>query len=447
MAIPQPRFDASMPCRQIPSGAPRDSKDTPGHSKFMLRTRMIFKGKGTTDNQRRKYAVALVKRQLSNVMEDDVAKRAVDASGQFADGKVDKKGLQLIRRQILQHYKQLCGHNTEPVSRIQAAQIAYLSTLLPFAHTHLRSIGEMIPNTLVWAAFEENPLEDWWVVYDRIHDQSLNKMADMIVDFVSPETKESLALGENTAKDDFSDPRFYYKYMTFGKNARSWILLNHRNAADGKTALKALDSFAHCQFKKEISATDVASIVDAAASSVRAIRKMAVHMLMLIGQHFESAQNGLLALLSESDSKIRYTAVCEVAYWIKVRQPKRFLRRFFEKGLKDKSGKIRELASRGCASADIKELIPLIEEVLGREKNAKNRRNLAFDLGLTRDGYVVSECQGQNPRLYFTDCEGFIKGGPELTPADLNPKRLRKLAEKCRDEQENPPPGFIRIEV
>ena len=79
----QPPSSPSVPCRRIPSGrGPRKNEETTGQSAFGECVWCLF-GKRSTDDVRRKCAIALIHQQINHLLVDETSSQAVQAAARF----------------------------------------------------------------------------------------------------------------------------------------------------------------------------------------------------------------------------------------------------------------------------------------------------------------------------------------------------------------------------
>jgi hypothetical protein len=151
-------------------------------------------------------------------------------------------------------------------------------------------------------------------------------------------------------------------------------------------------ALAHVLWSAEVSADEavtaelLAPLVTAACDARAGIAVNAVWVLWVLTADSTAARSAVAGMARHKQSHIRNNAMASVSKLA----PLGFKREVIERGLRDRTGRVREKAADRALSLCLREVIPELESAVASERNAGTKRGLEFTLKLLRDGYFVT---------------------------------------------------------
>ena len=390
-----------------------------------------FKGKKASDQKRIGLACSWIRAFIWAMLPDEGCRAAVTVAEDYAAGKSDKNQLTLARKGALKAYRETLKQieSADRLMKQQAAQLAYLVTLLPFSCAFLQTVGLLVANTVVWSAFARNPKKVWWWHFEKLYEPCMGEMANALLSACDTPTRQVMATENNDYADAITDSRFQHPRIEI--RISGLLALRVACSAEFREAVKSgLRAYAQCEEKKIILPADIQQICRVAESPVPKIREMGIQMLLLIGQEFECARDSLLCLLSHPASKVRFSAISSFAFY-RFRYPKEFVLKMIEKALEDISWKVRQFASQAASGySEVKECVTLLMRRLEKEGNEEVRNGLRYDIAMLRDGYRIEKRPNGRYSVSVKTERGINL--LELKKKDLDPKRFKKILEQVR---------------
>lgn len=149
--------------------------------------------------------------------------------------------------------------------------------------------------------------------------------------------------------------------------------------------LDAIDAYDKIRGKKRLNPKLLAQIVKAAKSSRRPLYENATDYLGNLTRNHPAARSAVEQMAIDPRSQVRFNAIL----CLTKSTPRSFTLRILRQGLRDKSARVRRKTADWAGRLRIHELVPVLEEALAIEKNAKAKATIEFELRLLRDGYIL----------------------------------------------------------
>jgi len=260
-------------------------------------------------------------------------------------------------------------------------------------------VGQRVADALRHEAIETTPGLSFHEQDKRI-DATLLEIAELLPEFIDPSLREIVERIKKENKDDFKDPRFLHRWITF-RNSREWLSVLVEEGPIRDSGFAALDAFGACQGQLQVAPAAVHPIREALSSRYSRVREMAAEMILLLATRFEPARNVIVESLSDPDEHVRFSMISHFQFYRMPFSPD-FIRQVLERSLKDKSARNRTMAVQGCNTYMREDLLPELEKMLHADKSSKVLESIKYHLPLMQKGYSVDR-RGRNRLAYGSD--------------------------------------------
>jgi len=198
-------------------------------------------------------------------------------------------------------------------------------------------------------------------------------------------------------------------------NPRKWVECKIKEPIKKQIALEAVEAAYRLQVADSCQAEDFEPILHALKHSSRVVRDVGFELLKALAKKHSIVLEIIKNLLNSKDSKIRFAAIA----YISGSYPHDFLIEIISKGLNDKSSLVRMIAADACVGIGLKELLPILETLLSREKGLY-LNDVKRYIGVLKDGYYLFYSSGGHPCLCFKNTRG------EMRTTNLKQEQLDK---------------------
>jgi hypothetical protein len=117
-----------------------------------------------------------------------------------------------------------------------------------------------------------------------------------------------------------------------------------------------------------------------------------------------ATSRAILDLMASPKAHARFAALCSTTTHIEAE----VLRAILQRGLTDKSARVRWKAADRAERLERHDLLPDIERAIAAEKNAKTRQTLQYHQRMLRDGYVAKDRAGRAREHLAPHTAGFF---------------------------------------
>ena len=168
--------------------------------------------------------------------------------------------------------------------------------------------------------------------------------------------------------------------------------------------LPAGAAYDRAQQTGELTETDLATIVDAAAHPRLLVAMNASELLQALSARWPAAiSHAIDDLLGSAKAHARFAALCSTT---KHTEPE-VLRTMLQRGLTDKSARVRWKAADRAERLERRDLLPDLERAITAEKNAKTRSTLQYHQRMLRDGYAAEDRAGGRVSIWLRTPQGY----------------------------------------
>lgn len=188
-------------------------------------------------------------------------------------------------------------------------------------------------------------------------------------------------------------------------NPRKWVECKIKEPIKKQIASEAVEAAYRLLTANSIQAEDFEPILRAVQHSSRVVRDVGAELLKALAKKNSIVLEIIKDLLNSKDSKIRFTAIA----YLSSSYPRDFLIEIVSKGLNDKSSSVRMIAADACAGIGLKELLPLLENLLHIEKDPY-LEDVKRHVGILKDGYHLHYTSNGHPWLTYKNSKGEIIG-------------------------------------
>lgn len=177
----------------------------------------------------------------------------------------------------------------------------------------------------------------------------------------------------------------------------------------------------------ELAATDLAAIVDAAAHPRLLVAMNASELLQALSARWPAATSqAILDLMASAKAHARFAALCAAT----THTESEVLRKVLQRGLMDKSARVRWKAADRAERLERRDLLPDIERAIAAETNAKTRQTLQHHLRMLRDGYIAEDRPGGRVSVWLRTSRG--ASGHDVDAATVKEKGIAAVVAELR---------------
>jgi hypothetical protein len=196
-------------------------------------------------------------------------------------------------------------------------------------------------------------------------------------------------------------------------------------------ALGAIDAFESCQSKKDIATSDLEPLVAAGSSPYKLLCETGCNLLCKLATTNRQAQECLLRM---AQSKSMIARLHAVAY-LHANLPEVLRVEILGLGIRDRSAKVRGMAVDRVGQFNFLSFLPQLEEMQKAETEEFVLRQLAFNIPLLRDGYLLEPyADGSGYSLIVRS--RWSTGGPFIPKEKCTPEFVQQEMRRYVEEQE-----------
>lgn len=190
--------------------------------------------------------------------------------------------------------------------------------------------------------------------------------------------------------------------------------------------------FDYIQISQRAESPALDFIVEAARSERATLYSTATLLLAKLTVQHGEARNAVLEMIADKKYQVR----CNALLCLSSRSPHKFRLAVVQKGLDDKSARVRALASHQARHLNLPTLIPKLEYLAKNETNQNALKDIQLHLHLLRDGYAImpfDESKSKDAMLWVPTRDGMR--GRAVSRQEIKRRGISKLV---RDLQKYP---------
>jgi hypothetical protein len=208
---------------------------------------------------------------------------------------------------------------------------------------------------------------------------------------------------------------------------REWLRRRWEDEAKKAPAFRALDVYESLTSREDVTAEEIAPVVDAARSPYFVSWGIGFRFLCRLGARYDVARQAMRGLAQASYAELRVRALAS----LHDRLPKEFSIELARRGLADRSRRVRTASGNVCLQLLLTELLPELEEAARAESHPETKLGLESSVGLLRDAFFLYPLPNGRRSLTVRISDGFPLGlvtlGPPWCPEDVADARAAKL--------------------
>ena len=185
-------------------------------------------------------------------------------------------------------------------------------------------------------------------------------------------------------------------------NPRKWVECKIKEPTKKQITSEAVETAYRLHATASIQSEDFEPILRAVQHSSKVVRDVGAELLKTLAKKHNIVLEIIKELLNSKDSKIRFTVIAHLCS----SYPRDFLIEIVGRGLDDRSSSVRLIAADACVGIGLRELLPLLENLLLTEKD-QYLEDVKRHIGILKDGYHLSHSSGR-PWLSFKNTKGEI---------------------------------------
>jgi len=187
-------------------------------------------------------------------------------------------------------------------------------------------------------------------------------------------------------------------------NPRKWVEGKIKDPVKKEIAMGAVDAFENLIARENIKIEDLAPILKAVQDKSRVVADVGAWRLLDLAENHKIVLDALRSLFTSKKASERWRVIA----YLRSTLPRDFLIDIVSKGLTDKSSAVRLIAADACVGIGLKELLPLVENLLFIERDV-NLQDVKSYIGLLKDGHHLHYSSNGHPLLTIKDAWGVVK--------------------------------------
>jgi hypothetical protein len=203
-----------------------------------------------------------------------------------------------------------------------------------------------------------------------------------------------------------------------------------RNTADEAALLEVASAYDAVRRDGKLTPKRLQTVVDGASHEKMFVWANASELLELLSGEYGEAANAILEMSKSRHGHVRFSALRSLGK----KTPPEIVDEVIRSGLIDKSSRVRWKSADKAHSLRRKHLVPAITSALKRERNAKTRSTLEFELKLLRDGYILEKKPDGSFHLVVT-YDGGITSRP-VSAKEMKAQSIDSIVKKMREDSE-----------
>ncbi|HEX4611344.1 MAG TPA: hypothetical protein VH092_24335 [Urbifossiella sp.] len=176
---------------------------------------------------------------------------------------------------------------------------------------------------------------------------------------------------------------------------RAWLNRRWEDASKRAAAVCALDAYEALAGRADVTAEEIAPVVEAARSPAFVSWDIGLRFLCRLGARYEVARQAMRELAQGSHAKLRGWTVAS----LHDRLPKESCLEMVRRGLTDRSRGVRMAAAGAGLWLLLRELLPDLDAAIQAEQHPITRLELERSTGLLRDGFFLYPGPGGTRQL------------------------------------------------